>query len=106
MLGKSNPFLNETMNTTIKRPFIDFAAVKAAVSLTQILDHYGIAVDGSRTEVRMCCPIHGGTNPNEFGVNTERSIWKCFSQCGRGGNIFRTQCFHLNRRSAGQLEGL
>lgn len=76
------------MNTTIKRPFVDFAAVKAAVSITQILEHYGIPVDGSRTEVRICCPIHGGTNPNEFGVNTERSIWKCFSKCGRGGNIF------------------
>jgi len=71
------------MNTMIKRPFINFAAVKAAVSLTQILEHYGLAV-------RMCCPIHGGTNPNEFSVNTERSIWKCFSKCGRGGNISTT----------------
>ena len=70
-----------------KRPFIDFAAVKSAVSLTQILEHYGIAVDASKREVRLCCPIHGGTNANEFSVNTERSIWKCFSKCGRGGNI-------------------
>jgi DNA primase len=32
------------------------------------------------------CPIHGGRDAN-FSVDCETGLWKCFSQCGRGGDM-------------------
>jgi len=69
--------------------YIDFAAVKAAVSLQQILDHYGLmpTLNRSGTEsLRGCCPIHKGTSPDQFCVTLSKNAWKCFSECQHGGN--------------------
>ena len=35
-------------------------------------------------------PVHGGHNAN-FTVNAETGDWHCFSQCGRGGDIFQLE---------------
>ena len=32
------------------------------------------------------CPIHGGNHDN-FSVDPETGLWRCWSECGRGGNI-------------------
>ena len=70
--------------------FIDFAAVKTAVSLEQVLTHYGVLQTlkphGS-TGLRGCCPIHKGDDPKQFSVTLEKNAWKCFSQCKHGGNM-------------------
>ena len=69
--------------------FIDFAAVKAAVSLEQILRHYGVLDQlkpSGKEGLRGCCPIHGGTNPDQFCVSLAKNAWNCFSECQRGGN--------------------
>jgi hypothetical protein len=38
---------------------------------------------------RCACPIHGGDNKGAFGVNQKDGVWlwKCWSDCGRGGDI-------------------
>jgi DNA primase len=68
--------------------YIDIAAVKAAVSLQQILEHYGVleTLNPSGAGLRGCCPIHNGNDPKQFSVSLERGIWKCFSECAHGGS--------------------
>ena len=71
------------------RGYIDFAAVKAAFTLEQILNHYGIldklSPAGSDNR-RGFCPIHKGNKPNQFSVSLSKNMWKCFSECKHGGN--------------------
>jgi len=68
--------------------YIDFTAVKAAVTLEQILEHYGLLAQfkPSGSGLRGCCPIHKGSDPKQFSVNLEKGIWNCFSECKHGGN--------------------
>ncbi len=69
--------------------FIDFAAVKAAVSLEMILEHYGVLAELRRhgeNSLRGCCPIHKGNDPKQFAVTLAKNAWNCFSECKRGGN--------------------
>ncbi len=75
----------------MSKRYIDFAAVKAAVGIEKILDHYGL-LGGlkpcGQDALRGTCPIHRGTNPKEFSVNVAKNCWHCFSpDCGRGGNV-------------------
>jgi DNA primase len=70
--------------------FIDFAAVKAAVSLEQVLEHYGVLATlkpHGEKNLRGCCPIHKGDDPKQFSVTLEKNAWNCFSQCKHGGNM-------------------
>ncbi len=69
--------------------YIDFAAIKAAVSLEQILRHYGVleALKPHGAGLRGCCPIHKGDDPKQFAVSLEKNAWNCFSQCKHGGNM-------------------
>ena len=69
--------------------YIDFAAVKAAVSLEQVLEHYGILEKlhpSGEKSFRGCCPIHNGVDPDQFCVTPARNLWNCFSECKHGGN--------------------
>jgi DNA primase len=73
------------------KAFIDFAAVKAAVSFQQVLEHYGLAT--SMRSIRNGdglegpCPIHEGTSQDIFKVTLSKNCWFCHnSQCKCGGN--------------------
>lgn len=70
------------------RGYIDFAAVKAATTLEQVLEHYGILakLKGGGASLRGCCPIHKGTHPTQFSVTLSKNSWNCFSECEHGGN--------------------
>lgn len=72
-----------------KQAFVDFRAVKAAVSIEQALNHYGLleTLHGSGDTRRGPCPIHNGSNKNQFSVNLAKNIWNCFSDCKCGGNV-------------------
>lgn len=69
--------------------FVDFRAIKAAVTITQILEHYGLIsrLKRSGDTLSGCCPIHGGTNSTQFRVSISKNCWNCFSDCKRGGNV-------------------
>lgn len=73
------------------RPFIDFAALKAAVTMTQLLEHYGLMAtmtpkkNGEALEGP--CPIHKGTDRSQFKVSIPKNCWNCFSECRCGGNV-------------------
>lgn len=71
--------------------YVDFQAVKATVSIVQILDHYGLTAsfkpNGKGDSLSGPCPLHGGHNPTQFRVSIEKNCWHCFSECHHGGNI-------------------
>jgi DNA primase len=72
-----------------KSTFVDFRAVKSAVSMEQVLIRYNLleTLHGSGETRRGPCPIHNGSNKNQFSVNLAKNIWNCFSDCKCGGNV-------------------
>ena len=72
-----------------KTKYVDFKAVKAAVSIVQILDHYGLTERFKRSGDSLSgpCPLHNGDNPTQFRVSISKNCWNCFSECKHGGNI-------------------
>jgi DNA primase len=72
-----------------KSSFVDFKAVKAAITMEQVLEHYGILDKFKRGADSLSgpCPIHKGSNPTQFRVSISKNIWNCFSECKHGGNV-------------------
>jgi DNA primase len=72
-----------------KKMFVDFRAVKAAITMEQVLTHYGLMDQFKRgtDSLNGPCPIHKGTNPTQFRVSISKNIWNCFSECKHGGNV-------------------
>ena len=72
-----------------KSKFIDFKAVKAAITMEQVLLHYGLLDKFKRGSDSLSgpCPIHKGSNPTQFRVSISKNIWNCFSECKHGGNV-------------------
>ena len=69
--------------------YVDFRAVKAAVTMEQILQHYGALERFKRGNDSLSgpCPIHAGTNPTQFRVSLSKNCWNCFGDCQGGGNV-------------------
>ena len=68
--------------------WVDFKTIKSAVTMQIVLDHYGIALRRSGKELRGRCPIHKGEGTDSFHVNTEKSVFNCFSAgCNAKGNV-------------------
>ncbi len=74
-----------------RRSLVDFRAVKAAVSIVQILEHYDLMsqlkANAKGDSLSGSCPLHKGTNPTQFRVSVPKNCWHCFSECQHGGNI-------------------
>ena len=72
-----------------KSSFVDFKAVKAAITMEQVLEHYGLLDKFKRGTDSLSgpCPIHKGSNPTQFRVSISKNIWNCFSECKHGGNV-------------------
>src|ERR1039457_6619445 len=69
--------------------FVDFKAVKAAITMERVLEHYGLLdhFKKSGDSLNGPCPIHKGSNPTQFRVSISKNIWNCFSECKHGGNV-------------------
>jgi putative transposase len=70
------------------RPAIDFAAIRAAVSMMAVLQLLGFQAHTSHgAQQRGPCPLHGSTARTSrcFSVNTSDQVFHCF-KCGRSGN--------------------
>jgi DNA primase len=72
-----------------KSSFVDFKAVKAAITMEQVLQYYGLLDQFKRSGDSLSgpCPIHKGSNPTQFRVSVSKNIWNCFSKCKQGGNV-------------------
>jgi DNA primase len=77
-----------------KSAFVDFKAVKAAITMEQVLTHYGLMDKFKRgtDSLNGPCPIHKGSNPTQFRVSISKNIWNCFSECKHGGNVLDFIC--------------
>ncbi len=70
------------------RPAIDFAAVRAAVTMTAVLGLLGFQANTTHgAQQRGPCPLHGSTAGASrcFSVNLRDQMFHCF-KCGRSGN--------------------
>jgi len=78
----------QTRPTLPHRPAIDFAAVRAAVTLAAVLGLLGFQPRTSRGgHQRGPCPLHGSTSGTSrcFSANLNDQMFHCF-KCGRSGN--------------------
>ncbi|HEY3856317.1 MAG TPA: CHC2 zinc finger domain-containing protein [Verrucomicrobiae bacterium] len=75
--------------STSRKPFVDFRAIRARVTMERVLEHYGVLGTFKRSGSRLSgpCPIHHGSNPTQFRVDTDKNLWNCFSECKHGGNV-------------------
>lgn len=67
--------------------WLDFSAVKRAVSLEAVLCHYrvpGLRRRGDQLQGR--CPIHGGTRDDSFRAHLTKNAFQCFT-CQAHGNV-------------------
>ena len=70
------------------RPAIDFAAVRAAITIAQVLALLGFVPRSDHAgQQRGACPLHGSTRGTArcFSVNTNAHTFHCF-KCNRSGN--------------------
>ena len=75
-------------NTDSSRPAIDFAAVRAAITMAQVLALLGFSARSDyHGQQRGACPLHGSPQGAArcFSVNTGAHTFQCF-KCGRSGN--------------------
>jgi DNA primase len=71
------------------KTWVDYKEIKARVNIVQVLDHYG-ALGNLREkgdELIGCCPIHKGTNANQFHASRAKNNFNCFGNCHGGGNV-------------------
>src|SRR5438552_4719414 len=67
--------------------WVDFKAVKAAVSFSQVLEHYGINwLRKNGDELRGRCPFEGCRSDDGFHFNAGKGAFQCF-KCKRRGNV-------------------
>lgn len=73
---------------------------KAAVDIETVLERAGLLEGLRREGDRLVgpCPVHGGDNPRAFRVDCQRSLWYCFTHCGKGGDQL-SLAWHLCGRS-------
>jgi len=69
--------------------FVGFNTLKQSVSMTQVLDRYGLLEHLKRSGDSLfgVCPVHHGHNPGQFRVSLSKNCWICFGDCGAGGSI-------------------
>jgi putative transposase len=76
------------MHADSSRPAIDFAAVRAAITIAQVLALLGfVPCSDHAGQQRGACPLHGSTHGTArcFSVNTNAHTFHCF-KCNRSGN--------------------
>jgi DNA primase len=69
------------------RDWVDFAAVKQAVSLEAVLGHYRVpGLRRRRNQLQGCCPIHRGKRDDSFRASLSKNVFHCFA-CQARGNV-------------------
>ena len=69
------------------RSWVDFRAVREAVSLEMVLRRYQIAgLRRRRGQLVGCCPIHRGQRDDSFRASLSKNAFHCFA-CQAGGNV-------------------
>ena len=83
---RDNPTKNQHKSNSSRA--IDFAAVRAAISLAAVLDGLGFQpLSRTGSQQRGPCPLHGSSSGTArcFSANLDKNVFHCF-KCGRSGN--------------------
>ena len=69
--------------------WVNYKEIKARVTMGQVLEHYGVLgnLHEKGDELIGCCPIHQGTNANQFHASRTKNNFMCFGNCHGGGNV-------------------
>jgi DNA primase len=69
--------------------WVNYKEIKTRVKMEQVLERYGVLGDlhdkGDTLVGR--CPIHKGSNANQFHVSRQKNNFMCFGNCHEGGNV-------------------
>jgi DNA primase len=69
------------------KSWVDFSAVKRAVSLEAVLRHYQVpGLRRHRDQLQGRCPIHGGRRDDSFRAHLTKHVFHCFA-CQARGNV-------------------
>src|SRR6266446_4361861 len=87
--GFGSPFCFLERSSMKEEKFVGFDTLKRAVSMTEILDRYGLTEHLRRSgdSLSGACPLHNGHNKSQFRVSLSKSCWICFGDCHTGGSI-------------------
>jgi DNA primase len=67
--------------------WVDFRALKEAVSLEAVLDHYEVKKLRRRgDQLEGCCPLHHGEREDAFHASLSKNVFHCFA-CDAKGNV-------------------
>jgi DNA primase len=71
------------------KTWVNYKEIKAQVNMEQVLEHYDLLgnLREKGDELIGCCPIHHGTNANQFHASRTKNNFMCFGNCHGGGNI-------------------
>lgn len=87
--------------------FVGFEMIKRFVSISQVLQHYGLLEQLQRRgdSLTGSCPLHQGHNKWQFRVSLSKNCWICFGDCHVGGSIidFVSRKEGIGVREAGVL---
>ncbi len=86
----------------MEKEWVEFRAIKAAVSMQNLVEHYQLRdLRKSNNELRGRCPIHDGEGDRTFHINLSKNVFQCFS-CKAKGNVldFVAAMEHCNIREA------
>jgi DNA primase len=69
-------------------PFVDFAEVKARVSILDAMTMLGITLkQGANGQFRGICPICKSPRDRGFVISPDKGLFFCFGECGGGDQI-------------------
>jgi transposase len=91
-VGAAPPPVKPAAKPAAARPRVDFAFVRAQVTMEQVLRHLGVfaKLRGRGQQLRGCCPLHdaAGRQARTFSVHLGKHVFQCFqSECGAQGNV-------------------
>jgi len=84
------------------KTWVNYKEIKAQVNMEQVLEHYGVLghLREKGDNLIGCCPIHQGTNANQFHASRTKNNFMCFGNCHGGGNgpcqLICTPLYSLN----------
>lgn len=79
----------EEVKVNNKNNWVDFKEIKTKVNIKQILARYNLieSFTQKKDELVGPCPIHKGSNREQFHTNVVKNNYHCFGNCHGGGNI-------------------
>lgn len=70
--------------------------IKSRLSIVELAESAGVKLRRSGKTMTGFCPFHSNTRTPAFVIWPETGTWRCFGECGEGGDIFK---FYMKKES-------